>query len=130
MRSPVFNPLFSPPYSGVPADRIIVAGFSQGAASALMQLRRDVRLAGVVGLSGYLPLAGDGAASAANAATPVLLCHGDADMVVAYRFGQASAEELKKAGLPVEFKTYRGMGHSACPEELQDVADFLEKHIP
>ena len=116
--------------AGVPANRIIVAGFSQGAASALMQLRREVALAGVVGLSGYLPLAGDGVASPANAATPVLLCHGDADMVVAYRFGSASADALKAAGLPVTFKTYGGMGHSACPEELQDVADFLEKHIP
>lgn len=115
--------------AGVPPSKIVVAGFSQGAASALMQLRRDVPLAGVVALSGYLPLAGDGAASAANAATPVLMCHGDADQVVAHRFGTASADALTAAGLPVTFKTYRGMGHSATPQELQDVADFLQARL-
>jgi predicted esterase len=116
--------------AGVPSDRIVVAGFSQGAAAALMTLRDDAKLAGVVALSGYLPLAGDGAASPANGATPVLMCHGDADAVVAYRFGTASRDAVVAAGLPVEFKAYAGMGHSACPEELRDVGDFLEARLP
>ena len=115
---------------GIPASRIVVAGFSQGAAAALMTLRDDAKLAGVVALSGYLPLAGDGAASPANGATPVLMCHGDADAVVAYRFGTASRDAVVAAGLPVEFKAYAGMGHSACPEELRDVGDFLEARLP
>ena len=117
--------------AGVPRSRIVVAGFSQGAASALMQLRGDKPLAGVVALSGYLPLAGDGPVSPANAATPVLMCHGDADAVVAYKFGVDSAEALKRAGMgSVEFKTYRGMGHSACNDELSDLADFLTARLP
>ena len=95
-----------------------------------MQLRTERAVAGVVALSGYLPLASDGAVSAANKATPVLMCHGDADAVVAYKFGAASADALRKEGVAVDFKTYRGMGHSACPEELQDIAAFLEERLP
>ena len=85
-------------------------------------------------MSGYLPLTTTPAAppltTPANAATPVLFCHGDADEVVKYAFGTASADALKAAGVPVAFKTYRGMGHSACPAELSDVANFLAERLP
>ena len=88
-------------------------------------------------MSGYLPLAtGTTPQTAlplhtpANAATPVLFCHGDADEVVRLQFGQQSADALRGAGLPVTFKIYRGMGHSACPAELSDVADFLTERLP
>jgi predicted esterase len=49
---------------------------------------------------------------------------------VKYGFGVASADALKAAGVPVAFKTYGGMGHSACPAELSDVAAFLSERLP
>lgn len=82
-------------------------------------------------MSGYLPLATNRSLTTpANAATPVLFCHGDADQVVKFSYGTDSAAALKAAGLPVTFKTYGGMGHSACQEELSDVADFLAERLP
>ena len=132
LHAPTMTKTWAEVAAGVPRSRIVVAGFSQGAASALMQLRGEgAPLAGVVALSGYLPLARDGPVSPANAATPVLMCHGEADAVVAYKFGVDSAAALKAAGAAsVEFKTYRGMGHAACNDELSDVADFLTARLP
>jgi len=70
---------------GIPSDRIVVAGFSQGGAVALLMLRSDKKLAGVVGLSTYLPLREEeGAISKANEGTPVLQAHGDQDPVVSH----------------------------------------------
>lgn len=122
--------------SQVPASRVVVAGFSQGGAVALGMLRSDLPLAGVMALSSYLPLVSpgsshaDSAVSEANKATKVFFAHGDADAVVQYSFGTASAEFLKKKGNPVEFKTYRGMGHSARDDELRDIAVFLKERLP
>jgi predicted esterase len=114
------------------SSRTAVVGFSQGGAIALAALRGGKKLAGVVGMSTYVPLRKEApVVSAANADTPVLLCHGDADAVVAYDFGIAASELLKNATkASVEFRTYRGMAHSACPEELRDVAAFLKKVLP
>jgi lysophospholipase-2 len=114
------------------SDRTAIVGFSQGGAIALSCLRGGAKLAGVVGMSTYVPLRKEPPiVGEANAQTPILLCHGDADQVVAYSFGLAAAELLKEAtSAPVELRTYRGMGHSACPEELRDVAAFLKKVLP
>ena len=83
-------------------------------------------------MSTYVPLRKEATiVSDANKDTPILLCHGDSDAVVAYSFGLSAGELLKEAtSAPVEFKTYRGMAHSACPEELRDVAAFLKKVLP
>jgi lysophospholipase-2 len=112
--------------------RTAVVGFSQGGAIALSCLRGSKKLAGVVGMSTYVPLRKEAPIVAdANKETPILLCHGDADAVVSYSFGLSASELLKEATqAPVEFKTYRGMAHSACPEELRDVAAFLKKVLP
>lgn len=116
---------------GVPSERVVVAGFSQGGAVALLMLRSDKKLAGVVGLSTYLPLRNEeGIISPANATTPVLQCHGDADMVVNYGFGANTHKALKQLGADCEFLTVRGMGHSAVPSELAAVQDFLKKVLP
>jgi lysophospholipase-2 len=115
------------------ASRTAVVGFSQGGAIALACLRDGApRLAGVVGMSTYVPLRKEPPlVGAANQETPVLLCHGDADAVVSYKFGVSASELLKEATTgPVELRTYRGMAHSACPEELRDVAAFLKKVLP
>eukprot|EP00887_Chlorella_sp_A99_P000559 scaffold17.g559.t1 len=113
--------------AGVPSPSVVVGGFSQGGALALLMLRSELQLAGVMALSAYLPLHHEEPlVSAANAATPVLMCHGDCDPVVNYAFGKRSYEELKQAGARAEFKAYRFMEHEARPDELQDVRAFLK----
>ncbi|PRW33175.1 acyl- thioesterase 1 [Chlorella sorokiniana] len=112
---------------GIPSESIVVGGFSQGGAMALMSLRSKHKLAGIVGLSCYLPLLEEKPiVSEENKDTPVLMCHGDCDQVVNYDFGKRSYEELQKEGVKVDFKTYQFMGHEACGEELMEMRDFLK----
>jgi phospholipase/carboxylesterase len=114
---------------GVPAHRIVLAGFSQGCAMTLMTgLRFPERLAGLVGLSGYLPLAALTTAErhAANAKTPVFLAHGSADPVVPVARGLASRDALVALGHPVEWHEY-AMEHSLCIEEVSELNRWLLK---
>ncbi|MBK9134523.1 MAG: dienelactone hydrolase family protein [Betaproteobacteria bacterium] len=114
---------------GVPADRIVLAGFSQGCAITLgAGLRYGQRLAGLIGMSGYLPLATTAAAErhAANAATPVLLAHGTRDPVVAAARGEAARDAVAALGNPVQWHDYP-MEHSVCIEEVQEVERFLRR---
>jgi len=107
---------------GIPAHRIVLAGFSQGCAMALLTgLRHKERLAGIAGMSGYLPLADSTAAerSDANALTPVFLAHGTQDEMVHIERGRASCELLRGLGYQVEWHEYP-MGHSVCMEEIAD----------
>jgi phospholipase/carboxylesterase len=116
---------------GVAADRIVVAGFSQGCAMALMTaLRYPERLAGAVGLSGYLPLAATTAAerSAANAGLPIFLAHGRQDPVVVPARGTASRDALQALGYDVAWHDYP-MAHTVCMEEIQDLNAWLLKHL-
>jgi len=116
---------------GVPAERIVVMGFSQGCAMALMTaLRYPERLGGVVGLSGYLPLAATTAAerSAANATLPVFLAHGTQDPVVVPARGTASRDALLALGYTVEWHDYP-MPHSVCMAEIQDLNAWLLKQL-
>jgi len=112
---------------GIVAGRIVIAGFSQGCAMALMTgLRHAERLAGIAGLSGYLPLAGRTAAerSAANAAVPVFLAHGRQDPVVPLAGAVASRDALQALGYPVQWHAYP-MAHSVCPQEIADLQAWL-----
>ena len=112
---------------GVPANRIVLAGFSQGCAVTLgAGLRYRQRLAGLAGMSGYLPLASTIAAqrSDANALTPVFLAHGRRDPVVGLDRGTASRDALKALGYTVEWHDYP-MEHSVCAEEVADLQRFL-----
>jgi len=112
---------------GMPAHRIVLAGFSQGCAmSLLVGLRHAERLAGIVGLSGYLPLAQHTAAerSAANAQTPIFLAHGTEDAVVVPQRGTSSRDALRGLGYGVEWHDYP-MGHSVCMEEIGDLNAWL-----
>jgi phospholipase/carboxylesterase len=114
---------------GIAPERTVLAGFSQGCAMALLTgLRHEERLAGIVGLSGYLPLAATTAAerSPANAKTPLFLAHGSHDNVVPLARGQQSREFLEQLGYPVEWHTYP-MAHSVCMEEIQDLNAWLLK---
>jgi phospholipase/carboxylesterase len=112
---------------GIRADRIVLAGFSQGGAMALLTgLRHGERLAGIAGMSGYLPLAQVTAAerSEANASTPVFMGHGRHDDVVAIERGVASRDLLHALGHPVDWHDYP-MAHSVCMEEIADLNRWL-----
>jgi phospholipase/carboxylesterase len=114
---------------GVPARRIVLAGFSQGCAATLgAGLRCPHRLAGLAGLSGYLPLADSTEAerSPANRNVPVLLAHGVRDGVVPIGRGIASRMALQGLGYEVEWHEYP-MEHSVCMEEVQDLQAWLLK---
>ncbi|RYY59308.1 MAG: carboxylesterase [Comamonadaceae bacterium] len=114
---------------GIPAERIVLAGFSQGCAIALLTgMRHARRLAGIAGLSGYLPLAARTAAerSQANLATPIFLAHGDQDQMVVPARGSASRDALQALGHTVEWHAYP-MGHSVCMEEIRDLNAWLLK---
>jgi len=114
---------------GVAANRIVLAGFSQGCAMTLMAgLRYGGRLAGLAGMSGYLPLADTTAAerSAANRDVPIFLAHGTQDPVVALQRGTASRDALAALGHAVDWHDYP-MEHSVCPEEVADLNRWLLK---
>lgn len=114
---------------GMPANRIVVAGFSQGCAMALMVgLRHAEPLAGVVGMSGYLPLADKTAAerSPASVQTPIFMGHGTRDGVVPLQRAAASRDALKAMGYAVDWHDYP-MEHSVCPQEVTDLGQWLSR---
>jgi phospholipase/carboxylesterase len=114
---------------GVPASRIVLAGFSQGCAITLgAGLRCPHRLAGLAGLSGYLPLAATTAAErhAANAGVPVFMAHGQRDGIVPLARGQAARDALGTLGYQVEWHDYP-MEHSVCMEEVQALQAWLQR---
>jgi phospholipase/carboxylesterase len=114
---------------GIPASRIVLAGFSQGCAMALLTgLRMSERLAGIIGLSGYLPLAETTAAERdpANQDTPIFLAHGIADPVVAIARALTSRDTLRELGYTVEWNEYP-MTHSVCQSEIVDIGRFITK---
>jgi phospholipase/carboxylesterase len=112
---------------GIAASRIVLGGFSQGCATTLMTgLRHTERLAGLVGLSGYLPLAAktDAERAAANRDVPIFLAHGSADQMIAIDRAIASRDALIALGYPVEWHQYP-MPHSVCAEEIADLNRWL-----
>ncbi len=113
---------------GIPARRIVVAGFSQGGAIALHAgLRHPEPLAGIMALSTYLPIQ-DGLedeASEANREVPILLAHGSQDPVVPLAASETSRQVLRRHGYRVQCNTYP-MPHSVCGEELRDISCWLE----
>jgi phospholipase/carboxylesterase len=117
---------------GIAADRIVLAGFSQGGAVALFAgLRYPERLAGILALSTYLPMAATLAAEAhpANAAVSIFMAHGTLDPVVALGLGEQSKDVLVAQGLPVDWRTYR-MPHSVSAEEIADIRSWLLEVLP
>lgn len=112
---------------GIAYENIVLAGFSQGCAMALqVGLRFPQKLAGIMALSGYLPLANSLALerSTANQDTPILMAHGIWDAVVIPERAEASVEVLEKLGYQVDWNTYP-MEHSLHPDELIDISGFL-----
>jgi phospholipase/carboxylesterase len=116
---------------GIPENRIVIAGFSQGGAIALQSaLRHPQTLAGVMALSTYLPLRASLAkeGSVANRSTPILMCHGTQDGVVPLSLGEASRDVLKGLGYDVDWRTYP-MQHSVCVEEVNDMSRWLQSQL-
>ncbi len=112
---------------GIAAHRIVLAGFSQGCAMTLLTgLRYPERLAGLAGMSGYLPLADSTAAerSEANRDVPIFLAHGSEDEIVAPARGRASRDALAALGHAVEWHEYP-MEHSVCPDEIGALNQWL-----
>ena len=117
---------------GVPAERIVLAGFSQGGAMALYcGTRYPERLAGIMGLSCYQVLATrfDAERLPANQPTPIFLAHGMQDAVVNPALGEATLRQLQAAGYAVEWHAY-SMPHAVCPQEITDIAAWLRRVLP
>ena len=111
----------------VPARAIVLAGFSQGGAIVLQTaLRYPERLAGVIALSSYLPLAGKLQAekSSANQDLPIFMAHGQHDDLIPMHRAQASRDFLQNFDYKIEWRDYP-MPHSVCGEEIADIASFL-----
>ncbi len=112
---------------GIPTDRVVIAGFSQGGAIALhVALRHPSRLAGVMALSAYLPLPTTLSVekSPANASIPLLMAHGVHDPVIPEALGLSSKDRLQQLGYEVEWYSYP-MDHSVCPQEIVDINRWL-----
>ncbi|SMR42011.1 unnamed protein product [Zymoseptoria tritici ST99CH_1A5] len=121
--------------SGIPSERIVLGGFSQGGALGLLAgVTAPQKLGGIFGLSCYLVLQSRLKElipkDSPNAKTPIFMGHGTADPVVQYQWGKASSEALKEHGYEVDFRSYANLPHSAAPQELEDLAAWLKTRIP
>lgn len=128
----VFQLISEEEKAGIPANRIMLGGFSQGGALAIYSaLRFTKTLAGIIACSCWLPLYKQFPdAAVGNRDIPMLQCHGDLDPVVPYKWGAMTSELLKTFMSSLEFKTYKGMMHSSCEEEMWDVKEFIERCLP
>ncbi|HEY2633479.1 MAG TPA: alpha/beta fold hydrolase [Steroidobacteraceae bacterium] len=117
---------------GIPTNRIVLAGFSQGGAVSLYtSVRLPERLAGVLALSCYFPRESSFAAERApgNDATPIFMAHGQGDTVLSLALGTQSRNFLKEQGYSVEWHEYP-MGHAVCAAEITDIREFLFRVLP
>jgi phospholipase/carboxylesterase len=117
--------------AGVPADRIVLAGFSQGGAITLHTgLRYGQKLAGLLALSTYLPLPELYAAerNLARADTPILMCHGQHDPMLPLQLGAWSRDVMQQDGYSVDWREYP-MAHQVCAEQIADVGAWLRERL-
>tara|TARA_Y100001936_G_scaffold249272_1_gene299199 strand:+ start:29141 stop:29824 length:684 start_codon:yes stop_codon:yes gene_type:complete len=115
--------------SGIKPENIVLAGFSQGGAIALHTgLRHPNKLAGILVLSGYLPLANriESDSHPSNLSTNILMVHGYNDTVVPPNIALLSKQKLLKLGYTVNWNAYQ-MGHSVCNNEINDISNWLNK---
>ena len=114
---------------GIPPERIIIAGFSQGGAVAYeLGLSYPERFGGVLALSTYFATADTVERSEANADVPISVYHGTFDPMVPESLGVRSVETLKEMGYDPSYQTFP-MEHSVCLEEIQDIGRFIRRHL-
>jgi phospholipase/carboxylesterase len=116
---------------GIPPERIVLAGFSQGGAIALqLALRYPKRLAGLIALSTYLLFSDrlERQAHTANRGLPVFAGHGTMDPMVPFSMGESLARTLESIGHPVEWHSYP-MQHAVCPQEISDITAWLKGRL-
>ena len=112
---------------GIDPGNIVIAGFSMGGAIAInTALHTSERLAGLMALSTYLPLPGEADDSSSHRDLPVFMAHGSFDPMLPMQWGQLSAERLEEAGFTIAWHDYP-MAHAVCPEEIQDIREWLLK---
>jgi len=110
---------------GIGANRIVIAGFSQGGAIAInVALHATDRLAGLMALSTYIPLPDAVDAGVGRRDVPVFMAHGSFDPMLPMQWGRASADRLIAAGFSVEWHDYP-MAHAVCPQEIEDIRAWL-----
>ena len=116
-------------HKGIPPERIIIAGFSQGGAVAYeLGLSYPERFGGVLALSTYFATADTVQRSEANADVPISVYHGTFDPMVPESLGVRSVETLKEVGYDPSYQTFP-MEHSVCLEEIQDIGRFIRRHL-
>jgi phospholipase/carboxylesterase len=116
---------------GIDCAKIVLAGFSQGGAIVLQTgLRFSRRLAGILALSTYLPLAKTLADERhrANFEAPIFMAHGAQDELIPVAWAEASRDGLKAMGYSVEWQAYP-MGHAVCPEEIEAIGKWLARRL-
>lgn len=112
---------------GIPSERILIAGFSQGGAVAYQAaLRHPQPLAGLLTLSTYMAMPVP--PSQANAALPVMICHGSMDPMVPEQLGQRAAATLTELGYSPQYKSYP-MEHMVCLEQIRDIGQWLTERL-
>lgn len=119
--------------NGIPANRIVIGGFSQGGALALYTgLQQPVTYAGILAKSGYLADTGNVTRVSEEAKnTPVHLFHGRSDDVVRHQWGVETADIVRRLGVKnVQFKDYIGLGHSMNEQEIKDATEWLKQILP
>lgn len=114
---------------GIPTEKIVLAGFSQGGALALHAgLRYPKKLAGLLGLSTYLPVHQSLTAEKhdVNQHTPIMLAHGTQDPIVPLQFGELTRQLLVQLGYSVTWHAYP-MQHEVCWQEINDISQWLQE---
>ena len=110
---------------GIPADKIVIAGFSMGGAIAInTALHTAHALAGLMALSTYLPLPAEVEGSSGSRDLPVFMAHGSFDPMLPMQWGQLSAKKLEETGFSVAWREYP-MAHAVCPQEIADIREWL-----
>jgi phospholipase/carboxylesterase len=110
---------------GIGADKIVIAGFSQGGAVAIQTALRTAHpIAGLMALSTYLPLPEEATHARADKNLPIFMAHGQFDPVLRMEWGRASADRLVELGYSVDWHEYP-MAHAVCPQEISDIRHWL-----
>jgi phospholipase/carboxylesterase len=116
---------------GIPADRIVLAGFSQGGAIAVqLALRFPKKLAGLIALSTYLLFSDrlESQSHEANQGLPIFVGHGTSDPMVPFSMGEELTRQLESIGYPVDWHSYP-MPHAVCPQEISDITAWLRERL-